>query len=162
MYFPVATWVIDGQEVKDTNRLLPDTIMKNPFDGILYVIDAKYYKYGVKEKRQIKDLPGIASITKQIIYAEYIASLNNMIDSPDRIRNVFILPFNGKEHQSHYSLIGLAKAEWFASIYDYTNIYTVLVDTKHLMKNKKNSNFKEMKSLSEIIKNSKNHLSIVS
>lgn len=85
-----------------------------------------------------------------------------MIDSPDRIRNVFILPFNGKEHQSHYSLIGLAKAEWFASIYDYTNIYTVLVDTKHLMKNKKNSNFKEMKSLSEIIKNSKNHLSIVS
>lgn len=83
----------------------PDTIMWDGDDKHLYVLDAKYYKFGMTGSAT--DLPSSGSICKQIAYAEYVethwkeilgvdsiasASLQN--DTlPKPIYNAFVLPY---------------------------------------------------------------------
>lgn len=83
----------------------PDTIMWDEEDNRLYVLDAKYYKFGMTGLAA--DLPSSGSICKQIAYAEYVethwkeilgvdsiasASLQN--DTlPKPIYNAFVLPY---------------------------------------------------------------------
>lgn len=85
----------------------PDTIMWDEECNRLYVLDAKYYKFGVTGSAA--DLPSSGSICKQIAYAEYVethwkeilgvdsiatpsASLQN--DTlPKPIYNAFLLPY---------------------------------------------------------------------
>lgn len=85
----------------------PDTIMWDKEGNRLYVLDAKYYKFGVTGF--VADLPSSGSICKQIAYAEYVethwkeilgvdsiatpsASLQN--DTlPKPIYNAFLLPY---------------------------------------------------------------------
>ena len=85
----------------------PDTIMWDEEGNRLYVLDAKYYKFGVTGSAS--DLPSSGSICKQIAYAEYVethwkeilgvdsiatpsASLQN--DTlPKPIYNAFLLPY---------------------------------------------------------------------
>ena len=85
----------------------PDTIMWDEECNRLYVLDAKYYKFGMTGSAS--DLPSSGSICKQIAYAEYVethwkeilgvdsiatpsASLQN--DTlPKPIYNAFLLPY---------------------------------------------------------------------
>ena len=85
----------------------PDTIMWDKEGNRLYVLDAKYYKFGMTGSAS--DLPSSGSICKQIAYAEYVethwktilgvdsiatpsASLQN--DTlPKPIYNAFLLPY---------------------------------------------------------------------
>ena len=85
----------------------PDTIMWDKEGNRLYVLDAKYYKFGMTGF--VADLPSSGSICKQIAYAEYVethwkeilgvdsiatpsASLQN--DTlPKPIYNAFLLPY---------------------------------------------------------------------
>lgn len=67
-YFPKTTWYVNGSKY-DNASLEPDTIMLYGTD--VYVLDAKYYKYGLTGKTW--DLPESTSINKQITYGEYIA-----------------------------------------------------------------------------------------
>ncbi len=85
----------------------PDTIMWDEEGNRLYVLDAKYYKFGMTGSAA--DLPSSGSICKQIAYAEYVethwkeilgvdsiatpsASLQN--DTlPKPIYNAFLLPY---------------------------------------------------------------------
>ncbi len=85
----------------------PDTIMWDEEGNRLYVLDAKYYKFGMTGSAS--DLPSSGSICKQIAYAEYVethwkkilrvdsiatpsASLQN--DTlPKPIYNAFLLPY---------------------------------------------------------------------
>ena len=85
----------------------PDTIMWDKEGNRLYVLDAKYYKFGVTGSAS--DLPSSGSICKQIAYAEYVethwkeilgmdsiatpsASLQNDTQ-PKPIYNAFLLPY---------------------------------------------------------------------
>ena len=85
----------------------PDTIMWDKEGNRLYVLDAKYYKFGVTGSAA--DLPSSGSICKQIAYAEYVethwktilgvdsiatpsASLQNDTQ-PNPIYNAFLLPY---------------------------------------------------------------------
>lgn len=127
-YFPKASWQLNNQVNKTTNSLFPDTIGIENKD--IYVIDAKYYRYGVTNN--IKHLPEISSITKQITYAQYI---ENQFDFKN-IYNIFVLPFNAKKSQSSiYFHIGCAVADWVNDKNDYKYIDTILVDCQYLMKN---------------------------
>ena len=56
-YFPNTYWSIDGVQYENA-CLEPDTIMI--WNGNVYVLDAKYYKYGVT--RRMTDLPESTSI----------------------------------------------------------------------------------------------------
>lgn len=147
-YFPKATrYLIDGG-IKDTNPLLPDTIMINHDDNSLYVIDAKYYRYGITHK--IDHLPNMSSIAKQITYAQYIDSHFDF----DKVRNVFLLPFNAKVNRLLvYHCSGWTVADWVNDAYAYKKIYTILVDTKYLMRNRVWANIEEVRQLSVTVNN---------
>lgn len=147
-YFPKATWnLIDGV-IKNTNPLLPDTIMINRDDNTLYVIDAKYYRYGITKNDN--HLPNMSSIAKQITYAQYI---DRSFDF-DAVRNVFILPFSAKENKmTVYHCCGWSIANWVEDNHEYKNIYTILIDTKYLMQNKVLASVDEIRQLSATINN---------
>lgn len=76
----------------------PDTIMWDGDDKRLYVLDAKYYKFGVTGLAA--DLPSSDSICKQIAYAEYVERLIQKKEisactgmTADGIYNAFVLPY---------------------------------------------------------------------
>lgn len=68
-YFPKTTWNLENGKKYDNAFLEPDSIMLH--DGKVYVLDAKYYKYGWSGAPG--HLPESTSINKQITYGEYIA-----------------------------------------------------------------------------------------
>lgn len=75
----------------------PDTIMWDEEGNRLYVLDAKYYKFGVTGSAA--DLPSSGSICKQIAYAEYVETHWKEILGVDSIvlqnpiYNAFLLPY---------------------------------------------------------------------
>lgn len=75
----------------------PDTIMWDEEGNRLYVLDAKYYKFGVTGSAA--DLPSSGSICKQIAYAEYVETHWKTILGVDSIvlqnpiYNAFLLPY---------------------------------------------------------------------
>ena len=91
-YFPKTTWYVNDNRY-DNASLEPDTIMLYGTD--VYVLDAKYYKYGVTGKTW--DLPESTSINKQITYGEYIANedkFKKMHGENMRVYNAFLMPFD--------------------------------------------------------------------
>ena len=120
--------------------------MINREDNSLYVIDAKYYRYGITKVEA--HLPNMSSIAKQITYAQFI---DNRFDF-NKLRNVFILPFNAVENKLPvYYCSGWAIANWVDDNYEYKNIYNILVDMKYLMTNKILVNSNEIRNLSSLI-----------
>jgi hypothetical protein len=114
----------------------PDTIMAHS-SGV-YVIDAKYYKFGMT--RNPMDLPSSGSICKQIAYAEYVEIHLKEISAfagmtSDDIYNAFIMPFcaeDGKKMQ----FIGLCSGNWKnLDARPYHKIAGILLDMKSVMQN---------------------------
>lgn len=76
----------------------PDTIMWDGGESRLYILDAKYYKFGMTGSAS--DLPSSGSICKQIAYAEYVERLVLQKKLPacegmtaNAIYNAFVLPY---------------------------------------------------------------------
>ena len=160
-YFPKAIWHFNDQSQAPSNDLYPDTIMKTT-DGFLYVIDAKYYRYG--ETKQPKHLPEMSSIAKQVVYAQYIARKGEELEiSPNKIRNAFLLPFSHLKFKSNsvYHYIGYADSDLsIADGQEYTKIHTLLIDTKHLMQAAQKNSLDDINHLSRIIELKRQDLSI--
>lgn len=131
-YFPTTEWRIIGEEPRENSVLEPDTIM--PYNHNVYILDAKYYKYGVTGRKG--DLPNSSDIEKQITYGEYIAETDKFrrIHGTDmKVYNVFLMPFNAMSSHVRYSYIGTAISKWKTNTKEYEYIYGVLVDVKHVM-----------------------------
>lgn len=127
-YFPKTMWKINGSSYGRAS-LEPDTIMV--YKNKVYVLDAKYYKYGISGRT--KDLPGSASVHKQITYGEYAAGQ----DPFRRVYNAFLMPFDSLcgscspgEEMVH---IGEAVSNWKDNAEDYQRIQGILIDVKMLM-----------------------------
>ncbi|SER85570.1 LlaJI family restriction endonuclease [Lachnobacterium bovis] len=151
-YFPSSNWHLSGNSKKNS-VLEPDTIMMK--DGIAFVLDAKYYKYGVTAIPA--HLPSTSSIAKQIIYAQYIEK-NNMKDKDGNILktyNAFLMPYskNGKYFPTtkNYKYIGYADAEWEKFNNNYEHVEGILVDINHLMYSCVRNNREEINQLSDLI-----------
>ncbi|EJC03243.1 llaJI restriction endonuclease family protein [Helicobacter pylori Hp P-3] len=71
VYFPKTKWNLRCSNQNPDYLLQPDSIML--FDDKIYILDAKYYRYGISGVAS--DLPNSASIIKQIVYGEYAAKL---------------------------------------------------------------------------------------
>ncbi len=129
-YFPRAYWDT-AQGVRAKAPLEPDTIMVS--GSTVYVLDAKYYKYGVTGKES--DLPGSASVNKQITYAEYIAEqekFRQMYGDDFQVYNAFLMPFCAE--LEHIVRMGEACGDWKSNKKPYERVQGILVDTKYLMK----------------------------
>ncbi len=133
-YFPRTEWHLVDKSVKNNSPLEPDTIIE--FNNKLYIIDAKYYRYGVVEPRDASLLPGTGSISKQIIYGESAAKRCRDEGTPKEVYNAFVMPFRAKG-DSHYEYIGYADGDWIPSCNftkaPYEKVVGVLLDTCYLM-----------------------------
>ena len=151
-YFPHSEWHLKETD-KENRALEPDTIMIK--DGVAYVLDAKYYKYGITGIPG--HLPSTSSIAKQIIYAEYIEQ-NKKTDVDGNILktyNAFIMPFSKKENyfktDKNYMYIGYADAGWKKFQNDYEHVLGILLDINYIMDNCARQSKKDIEELSQLI-----------
>lgn len=124
-YYPKAQWKIVGKNNFNASSLRPDVILR---DGkIVYVLDAKYYKYGVTEN--VLDLPQSSDITKQMLYSSYIVS-NKNIYGVDIAYDAFLIPYNGRWNDI-FKLVGSATVD--IDQFKDKKVYCILVDIKSIM-----------------------------
>lgn len=134
-YFPKTTWNLSTGKQYDNAFLEPDSIMQH--DGKVYVLDAKYYKYGWSGIPG--HLPESTSINKQITYGEYIAEAAKFMKDGHHpvVYNAFLMPYDsqGKKFPTdkpiHY--IGTATSDWKTGSAKYENVVGVLLDVRYLM-----------------------------
>ena len=151
-YFPHATWhIIMNGKIEQSSALEPDTIMKN--NGKIYVLDAKYYKYGLTG--WTNDLPATSSIQKQITYGKHIAEQFDDIDS-NEVYNAFIMPFDA-EGGKLLKFVSVGTADWEkynSDTKNYAYVLGMLLDTKHLITEYVKHNQSEIDYLAENIESS--------
>ena len=153
-YFPRTSWVLPNGVYKNA-CLEPDSIMV--VDGNVYVLDAKYYKYGATKNP--RDLPESTSINKQITYGEYIAEeqkFKKKHGDTYKTYNAFIMPFDMKKwNQSDpYKTIGIATSDWKHGKKEYESIVGIMIDMKHLMQMNVQENEEEIAKLAKVIQDS--------
>lgn len=128
--------------------LQPDTIMI--YEDKVYVIDAKYYKYGITHLPS--DLPKNSDVNKQISYGDYINS-KHVYDS---IYNAFLMPYNKEDNEfidfnDDFENIGEAVAPWRDNKDSYEHIQGILVDIRFLMENYKSKSKSNIENLAKAI-----------
>lgn len=158
-YYPKTTWNIAGRSVEvndsyENSSLRPDSIML--YNGNIYVLDAKYYKYGAYKNPGM--LPKSTDINKQITYGEYIAGQEKFkIKHGENyeVYNAFIMPFDrtSKYWKGSNSIvrIGQAVGNWKENKKAYENVQGILVDLKYLMKISVRQDEEEICKLAKII-----------
>mgnify|MGYP002510187506 CR=1 FL=1 len=152
-YYPGTTWQVNG--VKYNNEpLKPDTIML--CGNNVYILDAKYYKYGVTGR--LCDLPGSESVNKQITYGEYVAYAHKFKEkhgSDMKVYNAFLMPFDSWKNNDADNLemikIGEAGSSWKDDSEEYHRIKGILVDIRTLMKLNARQDLKAIEKLAELI-----------
>ena len=136
-FFPNAYWNIKGKKPEeDRSKLRPDSIYIDKNNNKAYILDAKYYKYGVTGL--VADLPHTDSIQKQITYGDHILNNYDKYGFPhDNIYNAFVIPFNKKQKpfisDENMIYMGYANSAWRNEIYSHERISLLLVDTKFLI-----------------------------
>ena len=155
-YFPHATWhVLDPRADNLAHALQPDTIMKDK-DGKLFVLDAKYYQYGLHSSPlETEFLPQSSDIQKQVTYGKHIAEDSRFPDNDD-VYNAFILPYNGHQDGGYkeYEVRSIATTDWEMPKKvkkNYPYVLAIQVDTKHILSTYTKHNEKEIEILAEKI-----------
>ncbi|MDM8202383.1 LlaJI family restriction endonuclease [Allofournierella massiliensis] len=135
-FFPKTTWLVGGTSYNNAS-LEPDSIML--WNGNVYVLDAKYYKFGATKR--MTDLPESTSINKQITYGEYIASaevFKKQFGEKFKIYNAFLMPFDANspiwKGSNDVIRIGESISNWKSNEETYQRIQGIVVDVKHLMR----------------------------
>ncbi|MBM7453831.1 hypothetical protein JN09_001164 [Acholeplasma morum] len=136
-YFPHAKWTEKYGPAKGrpTSALEPDTIMI--YRDKYYVLDAKYYRYGILPRLGINALPQSSDINKQITYGQYVK--NNKAPVGLEVFNAFIMPFNKSNNDfkitGWYGNVAEAIGDWISTHQVYERIQGIVVDTRYLLKN---------------------------
>ena len=152
-YFPKTTWKLSGGKQYNNAFLEPDSIML--YDGKVYVLDAKYYKYGWSGEPG--HLPESTSINKQITYGEYIAKADKFVTDGRHplVYNAFLMPYDskGKKFQTNRPVyyIGTAMSDWKSGSEKYENVIGVLLDVKYFMDLDSRQDEKEIMRLAAVI-----------
>lgn len=135
-FFPRTRWSFRTGRGRANAALEPDTIML--YDGKVYVIDAKYYKYGLSAIPG--DLPESSSINKQITYGEYIYTqqrFKERFGDDVPVYNAFLMPYNATNNLfgSTETMINIGEAtgDWKTEGHNYEKVQGILVDTRYLM-----------------------------
>jgi hypothetical protein len=152
-YFPKTSWYVNGDRF-DNASLEPDTVML--YGNNVYILDAKYYKYGVTGKTW--DLPESTSINKQITYGEYVANgekFKKKYGNNMKVYNAFLMPFDSLKSKYPDNLemhkVGEAVSNWKDNSEDYQKIQGILIDVKTLMHINVRQEMKEIEKLVALI-----------
>ena len=138
-FFPNAFWNIRGKKAEeDHSKLRPDSIYIDKQSSKAYILDAKYYKYGITGN--IIDLPHTDSIQKQITYGDHISNHYEIYGfEKNNIFNAFVLPFNKKSEpfitDNNMIYMGYANSAWRdkTRVLSHEKIALLLVDTKYMI-----------------------------
>jgi hypothetical protein len=142
-FFPSSFWIIGDENPVANSDLIPDTVMIK--DDKVYILDAKYYKYGIDSK--INNLPQTDSVQKQITYGDYAFNTNGY----QNVYNAFLLPYAATD-ESYVKNFGYAYSNWRESDdKTYKIIYGVYLDVKWLMQRYLKNDISIQKLLSEEI-----------
>ncbi len=156
-YYPQAFWETDTREGRRVyeSSLRPDTIML--YGGDVYVLDAKYYQYGVTGDP--KTLPSAPDINKQITYGEYIAEQEKFRQRHGegcKVYNAFLIPFDRGVRlwagAGEMMRLGQARGSWKSGRKEYEKVQGILVDLKYLMKLSVREDENEIARLAECIR----------
>lgn len=135
-YFPKTRWTLRTGKKKINAALEPDTIML--YDGKIYVLDAKYYRFGISGDPN--DLPESSSINKQITYGEYIYTQKKFKEKYGEdvpVYNAFIMPYNANNNlfssNEIFLNIGEATGDWKTKGHKYERVQGIVVDVHYLM-----------------------------
>lgn len=139
-YFPHGLWTerYGKNKGKPASALEPDTIMI--YGGKYYVLDAKYYRYGILPQYGPGLLPQSSDINKQITYGQFVK--NQRTPDGAQVFNAFIMPYNRADNQ--FKINGLfgnvaeAVGDWVdhpdaPEIYE--RVQGIVFDTRYLLKN---------------------------
>jgi len=158
-FFPNAFWNIQGKSGEDKSKLRPDSILIDSNKNKIYILDAKYYKYGITGN--ISDLPHTDSIQKQITYGDHISNNPQTYGfEKNNIFNSFILPFNKKKEpfkcDDNMKYLGFANSAWRDKKYNYSyeRISLLLIDTKYVIDCFYQKERADLKKLIELIEKS--------
>lgn len=153
-FFPRTKWSLKFNPDKDNHALEPDSIML--CNNKIYVLDAKYYRYGVTGKQ--KHLPESSSINKQITYGEYIDNYQSLKDKYGDIPiyNAFLMPFNKDDNPfgingNYFVNIGEATSEWKHDTHLYERVQGIVIDIRYLMNNYYGSHKSKILKLAKVI-----------
>jgi hypothetical protein len=135
IYLPRGRWFQKYGTVKKSisSALEPDTIMLENND--IYVLDAKFYKYGIRNHKDAYYLPKSSDISKQITYGQFVNK--NFGSKINNIYNAFLLPYNKLDNDfnlsDNYLYIGYATGDWITKPESFELIHTILIDLKYIM-----------------------------
>lgn len=155
-YFPHAIWTerYGKNKNKPASALEPDSIMI--YRGKYYVLDAKYYRYGVFPEYGSNSLPQSSDINKQITYGQYVQEKGAPPNSS--VFNAFIMPYNRAENSfgicELFGNVAEATGNWISvsdHTKDYARIQGIVMDTRYLMKNYDGNHDSERSQLSAAI-----------
>ena len=139
-YFPHALWTerYGKNKGKPASALEPDTIMI--YKDKYYVLDAKYYRYGVFPQYGPGALPQSSDINKQITYGQFVK--NQKAPDGAQVFNAFILPYNRNNNlfkiDSLFGNVAEAVGDWVdtpESPEIYERVQGIVMDTRYLLKN---------------------------
>lgn len=136
-YFPHALWTerYGSSKGRPVSALEPDSIMI--YGCNYYVLDAKYYRYGVFPELGVSALPQSSDINKQITYGQFIK--NKKTPEGADVFNAFIMPFNMQENKftinSYYGNVAEAVGDWITSPLTFERVQGIVIDTRYLLKN---------------------------
>ncbi len=126
-YFPSIKWNLKYKKGPKP-KMRPDSVINK--EDTLYILDAKYYKYGVYENG---GLPGAEDVDKQITYGEF----NNQYYK--NVYNAFIMPYNKNDNEfnSNSNILDIGNVISDARILNegekYKKVAIILMDTKYLI-----------------------------
>ena len=159
-FYPSAEWyVIQDDQTKNSSNLRPDIVMLDKNNKKAYILDAKYYRYGITAQRS--DLPDSTSIQKQITYSEYLKNseyLNKKLKGYS-VYSAFVMPYNKSKNSfniyKNLAIVGIATAPWDNSDAKSKSINNkvigLLIDLEYLIDNWSLYNLDAVETLSNLI-----------
>ena len=132
-YTPVAKYngkFIKGSQTKSPLRL--DALLLR--DGTLYILDAKYYHFGVD--MVWNSAPDTTDVEKQVVYGEYVDLKH---EGKNDIFNSFIIPYNKysnpnvAEYHDNIQFVGYSTVSWKnydKNVKPYYYVAIILVDCR--------------------------------
>ncbi len=139
-YLPHGLWTerYGKNSGKTASALIPDTVMV--YDKKYYVLDAKYYRYGILSRLETDRLPQSSDINKQITYGQFVKTKRAPKES--QVFNAFIMPYNRYNNlfgiNSIFGNVAEATGDWVnnpGKPEQHERIQGIVFDTRYLLKN---------------------------
>ena len=155
-FFPHALWTekYGKNKGKPSSALQPDSIMI--YNDKYYVLDAKYYRYGVFPQYGPDVLPQSSDINKQITYGQFVK--NRRTPENAQVFNAFLMPYNRSNNwfrvNDLYGNVAEATGDWVDNADNpqvYERVQGIVIDTRYILKNYDGNHEPDKALLSEAI-----------